>query len=155
MVYNYVLAAGVVSWFLAQIIKTILNFIKFDKFNAERLIGAGGMPSSHTAMVVSAVTAVGRTEGVGSTVFAVMFLLAAIVIYDAMGVRRAAGMHAKEINNIKKLIPDLINSSVSAIKDGKKVKVKELQEYLGHTPLEVIGGAILGFAVALIVPVNL
>ncbi|HAS78248.1 MAG TPA: acid phosphatase [Ruminococcus sp.] len=155
MVYNYVLAAGVVSWFIAQIIKTILNFIKFDKFNAERLIGAGGMPSSHTAMVVSAVTAVGRTEGVGSTVFAVMFLLAAIVIYDAMGVRRAAGMHAKEINNIKKLIPDLINSSVSAIKDGKKVKVKELQEYLGHTPLEVIGGAILGFAVALIVPVNL
>ena len=155
MVYNYVLAAGVVSWFIAQIIKTILNFIKFDKFHAERLIGAGGMPSSHTAMVVSAVTAVGRTEGVGSTVFAVMFLLAAIVIYDAMGVRRAAGMHAKEINNIKKLIPDLINSSVSAIKDGKKVKVKELQEYLGHTPLEVIGGAILGFAVALIVPVNL
>ncbi len=155
MVYNYVLAAGVVSWFLAQIIKTILNFIKFDKFNAERLIGAGGMPSSHTAMVVSALTAVGRTEGVGSTVFAVMFLLAAIVIYDAMGVRRAAGMHAKEINNIKKLIPDLINSSVSAIKDGKKVKVKELQEYLGHTPLEVIGGAILGLAVALIVPVNL
>ncbi len=155
MVYNYVLAAGVVSWFIAQIIKTILNFIKFDKFNAERLIGAGGMPSSHTAMVVSAVTAVGRTEGVGSTVFAVMFLLAAIVIYDAMGVRRAAGMHAKEINNIKKLIPELINSSVSAIKDGKKVKVKELQEYLGHTPLEVIGGAILGFAVALIVPVNL
>jgi len=155
LVYNYVLAAGVVSWFIAQIIKTILNFIKFDKFNAERLIGAGGMPSSHTAMVVSAVTAVGRTEGVGSTVFAVMFLLAAIVIYDAMGVRRAAGMHAKEINNIKKLIPDLINSSVSAIKDGKKVKVKELQEYLGHTPLEVIGGAILGFAVALIVPVNL
>lgn len=113
------------------------------------------MPSSHTAMVVSALTAVGRTEGVGSTVFAVMFLLAAIVIYDAMGVRRAAGMHAKEINNIKKLIPDLINSSVSAIKDGKKVKVKELQEYLGHTPLEVIGGAILGLAVALIVPVNL
>lgn len=155
MVYNYVLAAGVVSWFLAQIIKTILNFIKFDKFNAERLIGAGGMPSSHTAMVVSALTAVGRTEGVGSTAFAVMFLLAAIVIYDAMGVRRAAGMHAKEINNIKKLIPDLINSSVSAIKDGKKVKVKELQEYLGHTPLEVIGGAILGLAVALIVPVNL
>ena len=155
MVYNYVLAAGVVSWFLAQIIKTILNFIKFDKFNAERLIGAGGMPSSHTAMVVSAVTAVGRTEGVDSTAFAVMFLLAAIVIYDAMGVRRAAGMHAKEINNIKKLIPDLINSSVSAIKDGKKVKVKELQEYLGHTPLEVIGGAILGLAVALIVPVNL
>jgi len=155
LVYNYVLATGVVSWFIAQIIKTILNFIKFDKFNAERLIGAGGMPSSHTAMVVSAVTAVGRTEGVGSTVFAVMFLLAAIVIYDAMGVRRAAGMHAKEINNIKKLIPELINSSVSAIKDGKKVKVKELQEYLGHTPLEVIGGAILGFAVALIVPVNL
>lgn len=155
MVYNYVLAAGVISWFLAQIIKTLLNFIKFDKFNAERLIGAGGMPSSHTAMVVSAVTAVGRTEGLDSTVFAVMFLLAAIVIYDAMGVRRAAGMHAKEINNIKKLIPELINSSVSAIKDGKKVKVKELQEYLGHTPLEVIGGAILGFAVALIVPVNL
>lgn len=155
MVYNYVLSAGVISWFLAQIIKTLINFIRLGKFNAERLIGAGGMPSSHTAMVISALVAVGKTEGTDSTVFAVMFLLAAIVIYDAMGVRRAAGIHAKEINNIKRLIPDLINSSMNAIKDGKKVKVKELQEYLGHTPLEVIGGGILGVIVALIIPFKL
>lgn len=155
MVYNYPLAVGVISWFAAQIIKTFLNFMKCDKFNAERLIGAGGMPSSHTAMVVSAVIAVGRTSGTDSNEFAIMFLLAAIVIYDAMGVRRAAGIHAKEINNIKRLIPDLINTSVSAIKDGKKVKVKELQEYLGHTPLEVIGGAILGVIMALVIPVKI
>ncbi len=150
MEYNYILASGVIGWLVAQILKTIINFIKCKEFNPERLVGAGGMPSSHTAMVVSAVIATGRVEGTGSTIFGVMFLFAAIVIYDAMGVRRAAGIHAKEINNMKKIIPELLDFQKSS---GEKVK--ELQEYLGHTPLEVLGGFILGIIIALIVPVNL
>ena len=85
MVYNYVLTVGLVSWFMAQLIKTILYVVKFDRFKAERLVGAGGMPSAHTAMVISSLIAVGRTDGVQSTTFAIMFLLAAVVIYDAMG----------------------------------------------------------------------
>lgn len=148
MVYNYTLTAGVVSWCAAQIIKTIINFIKCRHFNAERLIGAGGMPSSHTAMVVSAVISVGRTKGTDSTIFALAFLFSAIVIYDAMGVRRAAGIHAKEINNMKRTIPELFSKPVN----GKKVK--ELQEYLGHTPLEVCGGFILGVIIAFILPMK-
>ncbi len=150
MAYNYIISAGVTGWLAAQILKTIINFIKCKEFNAERLIGAGGMPSSHTAMVVAAVIATGRTEGTDSTIFGVMFLFAAIVIYDAMGVRRAAGIHAKEINKMKRIIPELLNAQN---KNGKKVK--ELQEYLGHTPLEVLGGFILGIIIALIVPVKI
>lgn len=150
MAYNYVITAGVTGWLIAQILKTLINFVKCKEFNAERLVGAGGMPSSHTAMVVAAVIATGKTEGTDSTIFGVMFLFAAIVIYDAMGVRRAAGIHAKEINNMKRIIPELISFQK---KNGKKSK--ELQEYLGHTPLEVVGGFILGIIVALIVPVKI
>jgi hypothetical protein len=146
--YNYTLTAGVVAWCSAQIIKTLINFIKCRQFNAERLIGAGGMPSSHTAMVVAAVISVGRTKGTDSTDFALAFLFSAIVIYDAMGVRRAAGIHAKEINNMKRTIPELFSNPVN----GKKAK--ELQEYLGHTPIEVCGGFILGIIIAFILPMK-
>lgn len=148
MVYNYTLTAGVVGWLVAQILKTAINLIQSRHFHAERLIGAGGMPSSHTAMVTAAVISVGRTSGTASTEFALVFLFSAIVVYDAMGVRRAAGLHAREINNMKRLIPELLNPS----QNGKKIK--ELQEYLGHTPLEVCGGFIVGILTAFLLPVS-
>ncbi|MCD7800694.1 MAG: divergent PAP2 family protein [Ruminococcus sp.] len=148
MIYNGVIVTAVVSWAVAQLIKTFLHTIKFKTFYAQRLVGAGGMPSSHTSMVISVLIAVGRKDGTGSTVFALMFILGAIVIYDAMGVRRAAGLHAREINRIKE-------SFTQTDEDGKPLifKEKKLQEYLGHTPLEVVGGAIVGIVIGLVIPV--
>lgn len=145
MIYNGVIVAAVVSWAIAQLIKTCLHTVKFKTFYAQRLVGAGGMPSSHTSMVISALIAVGRKDGVGSTVFALMFIVGAIVIYDAMGVRRAAGLHAREINKLKE--------SVTQKEENGKPLEKKLQEYLGHTPLEVVGGAIVGVIIGLIIPI--
>lgn len=144
--YNYVLLTAVVSWFSAQIIKTIIHLIRYRTFNPERLFGAGGMPSSHSALVCSATLAVSRKIGTNSVEFAIMFILAVVVMYDAMGVRRAAGLHAKEINRINKTIEESAN-------DNKQDDYKELKEYLGHTPFEVLGGALLGILISMIVPV--
>ena len=144
--YNYVLLTAVISWFSAQIIKTIIHLIRYRTFNPERLFGAGGMPSSHSALVCSATLAVSRKIGTNSVEFALMFILAVVVMYDAMGVRRAAGLHAKEINRINKTIEESTN-------DNKQEEYKELKEYLGHTPFEVLGGALLGILISLIVPV--
>lgn len=147
--YNYTLTVAVISWFAAQTIKTILFFIVHKKFNAERLFGAGGMPSSHSALVCSATVAVSRLEGVGSPLFAVMFIISVVVMYDAMGVRRAAGQHAQAINKMNKFLLDEVSAE-----DDEKPEIKKLKEYLGHTPYEVLGGALLGILIALIVPVR-
>jgi hypothetical protein len=149
--YNGIIVAGVVGWAVAQILKTILHGVKFKTFYAQRLIGAGGMPSSHTSMVIAALIAVAKKDGTASTTFALMFLFGAIVIYDAMGVRRAAGLHARELNKINEVLPSITNFNLKDItgKDG----TKKLQEYLGHTPLEVLGGAIVGIIIGSIIPV--
>lgn len=149
--YNYTLTAGVLSWAVAQLIKTLIHSVIAKKFKAERLLGAGGMPSSHSALVCAATVAVSRQSGEGSPEFAVMFLVALIVMYDAMGVRRAAGLHAREINRMKKVfkIEDVTHG-----KD-KREKKKDLKEYLGHTPFEVLSGALLGILIALLLPMKL
>lgn len=156
--YNYVLTAAVISWCAAQIIKTILYFIQTKSFNPERLFGAGGMPSSHSALVCSAAIAMCKKCGVDSPEFALMFIVAMIVMYDAMGVRRSAGLHAREINKINRLfaIKGILNSSEEKENsdDGKKKK-KELKEFLGHTPFEVLGGALLGILIAMLVPMKI
>lgn len=150
--YNYILVSAVLSWTVAQIIKTFLYYFLNKKFRIERLFGAGGMPSSHSSLVCSATIAVLRTCGMGSSEFAVMFLVAMIVMYDAMGVRRAAGLHARELNRMNKLFTNPETAlELCKIKDFDP-KRKELKEYLGHTPFEVLGGALLGILIALIVP---
>ncbi len=141
---NYVLNVALLAWFLAQTSKTILNFFKTKKLNMERMVGAGGMPSAHSASVCSLTMAVAKSQGFASPLFAISFLLAAIVMYDAMGVRRAAGEHAKVINMIVRR--DSTGITYKPKKNG------ELKEYLGHTPFEVLGGALLGILVALVVP---
>ncbi len=146
--YNYVLTAAVISWALAQLIKTVVFFIQNRSFNVERLIGSGGMPSSHSALVVSATVAVARMSGVASTEFAVCFLFAMVVMNDAMGVRRAAGQHAHEINKMNKLIESTQLNTIFGY------DYKELKEFLGHTPFEVLGGAALGVAMAFIIPMQ-
>lgn len=144
---NYVLNVALLSWACAQVSKTLLNYLKNRKFDPERLVGAGGMPSAHSASVCGLTIAVARSVGFASPLFAISFLLAVVVMYDAMGVRRAAGEHAKVINMIVRKQND---GKISYIPKDKK----QLKEFLGHTPLEVLGGALLGILIALLVPIH-
>lgn len=157
--YNYVLCTAVMSWLAAQIIKTIINLIRTRKFNPERLIGSGGMPSSHSSLVCSATVGVCRQCGLGSVQFAMMFIFAMVVMYDAMGVRRAAGLHAHEINRMNKIFAIKGISGSDCDSDGsdrkQSKKKKELKEYLGHTPFEVLGGALLGILISLLMPMSI
>lgn len=133
-----ILFTTVIAWFAAQVIKVILVFIKNKRLDFSRLIGSGGMPSSHSAFVVSMAVAVGLTEGFSSTMFAICVVVALVVMYDAAGVRRAAGQQAKILNIL--------------VEDWEKKHFenteKKLKELLGHTPVEVFAGAILGAAIA-------
>lgn len=163
LVYNYILASAVISWAAAQIIKTILHTIKLKRFNAQRLIGAGGMPSSHTSMVIATVISTGRATGTASTEFALAFIFSAIVIHDAMSVRHAAGLHSRELNKIKRIFTDFKESKSyrqlweiwNSEKLNQPYEEKDFQEYLGHTPLEVMAGALLGVIIAFALPMKI
>ncbi len=157
---NVVLVIAVASWLLAQIIKTLLYFITSKKFCAERLTGAGGMPSAHSACVCSTAMATCRVCGICSVEFALAMILAIVVMYDATGVRRAAGLHAKEINKLRRVVNELdeeymdkFDDSVDEFADNNAEETKDLKEFLGHTPLEVLCGALLGILVAMAVPI--
>lgn len=160
---NPFINVAVVSWFSAQIIKVLLNLLVDRKLVLERFVGAGGMPSSHSALVCSLTIAIARRLGYASPEFALAFCFAAIVMYDAMGVRRAAGEQAKVLN---KLVFHFDWSKFTfqsddgeEQEDGQEqheevdMPTKELKEFLGHTPLEVLGGALLGILIALLMPV--
>lgn len=141
VIHNYVLITSVSAWLTAQVIKALLVLIATRKFSLERLMGSGGMPSSHSATVCCLVVSLGKTAGVSSPVFALAFLFAVIVMHDAMGVRLESGKHAKMINILRKK---------SDIKDFSNEK--DLKELLGHTALQVFAGALLGIAIGLAVP---
>ena len=138
---NFILFSALISWLVAQLLKTIIDAIKFKTLNFERLVGSGGMPSSHTSTVIALAVSVAMVEGMDSPVFAVSMILACVVMYDATGVRRAAGEQAKVLN---RLVSELHkkNNHINA--------EKVLKEFLGHTPLEVFGGAIIGIAVPIL-----
>lgn len=136
---NYVLLSALTGWFAAQLIKFILTFIATGKFEKECLVGSGGMPSSHTALVCSLTIAIAKVEGVDSALFAVALILACIVMYDAMGVRRAAGRQAAAINEIN-----------ADRQQEDEIERAELSTSIGHTPLEVLGGALLGILIPII-----
>lgn len=156
---NYIINVGVTSWCSAQIIKTVLTFFRVRELRLERLIGAGGMPSSHSALVCSMTLAMAKLEGFASPLFGLTFAFAMVVMYDAMGVRRAAGEQAKVLNKIifSDVFSDvfeLLNKEIDELadeadpgRDGPSDQ-KELKEYLGHTPLEVLGGMLLGILIA-------
>jgi len=141
---NYALTVALSSWLAAQVAKTIINFVLAGQLDIERMWGAGGMPSAHSALVCSLVIAIAKTSGTSSPLFAIAFVLAAIVMYDAMGVRRAAGQQAKVIN---RLLSDREDEE-ELLPDGKKLK-----EMVGHTPLEVGSGALLGILIGVLFPV--
>ena len=138
---NYILFSALISWLVAQVLKTIIYSIKFKTFNFERLVGSGGMPSSHTATVIALATSIAIIEGMDSTYFAIAVILAGLVMYDATGVRRAAGEQAKVLNRLVFEHRD---------KDHPIKADKVLKEFLGHTPLEVFGGAIIGILIPLL-----
>lgn len=136
---NKILISSVLAWLMAQIIKTVINFLATKEFNPERLFGSGGMPSSHSSTVCALVTAVAVNYGMDTYEFAMAAVFAIIVMYDAMNVRREAGEHAKWINLITTTLqPDIPIE-------------RKFKEYLGHTPLQVLMGAILGVAIAFII----
>jgi hypothetical protein len=163
LVSNYLINVAFIAWGSAQIIKTLLVFISTKKFEAERLFGAGGMPSSHSALVCSMAIGMCRKMGFDSPEFALALAFAAVVMYDAMGVRRAAGEQAKVLNKIVFDFSDLWGKPDTdkdvVLQEGEEIEKnalrdKALKEYLGHTPLEVLGGALLGILVAMIVKVS-
>lgn len=136
--YKFVIVPFLV-WFGIQLFKLIYDLIKTKKFNFKRIMQAGGMPSSHSAVVVSLATMVGKDVGLNSPLFGVALIFAFVVMYDAAGVRRAAGKQAKLLNKIIET-PGLSGVEVS----------EKLVEVLGHTPVQVIVGAFIGFLVGLI-----
>ena len=126
-------------WFGIQLFKLIYDLVTTKKFNFKRILGAGGMPSSHSAVVTSLATLIGKCEGFDSPMFALALIFACIVMYDAAGVRRAAGKQAQLLNKI-------INTpGLSGIQVQEK-----LVEVLGHTPTQVFAGALIGIIAGII-----
>ena len=141
LLYNPWLTAALLAWLLAQLLKMTFSTIATRRFDFSRFVDTGGMPSSHTAFVSSLATAVGLSEGWRSVLFAVVLSFALLVIYDATNLRRSAGYHAQVLNEI---VPKLLRGEVLK----EVVTYRQLRELLGHTPSEVLVGAILGVLVA-------
>ena len=137
---NQLLVSAVLGWVVAQGLKTLIDFALNKSFNKERLVGSGGMPSSHSATVCGLTTAAVIKYGVGSFEFAISFVLSMIVMYDAIGVRRETGKQAKLLNSILMENP---------LKLSAEVLQERLKEYVGHTPLQVVAGALLGVFLAI------
>ena len=150
IVNNPIIRVAFLAWLTAQILKTLISLITTKAFNVERLIGAGGMPSSHSALVCSMTVAVAKVHGCQSTEFAIASILSLIVMYDAMGVRRAAGEQAKVVNQIVCALK--INRDKSTDKNyDERFFQGKLKELLGHTPLEVLAGAVLGTVMGIVI----
>lgn len=150
---NRVLFAAILGWLCAQVLKVALTLVSTRKMRMERLWGAGGMPSAHSAMVCALTISVARVDGVTSPAFALAVMFAFVTMYDAMGVRRETGVHAKLLN---KYLNQLETKNADVDGDGvpdKEVDEIELKEFIGHTPLEVLGGVLLGILVGVLIPI--
>ena len=136
---NRVLVAAFLAWALAQISKIFYELICQRRLILSRLVSSGGMPSSHSALVTGLATATGREIGVTSPVFAIAVVLASIVMYDAAGVRRAVSIQAR-----------ILNQMIEEAFQGSPMAEKRLRELIGHTPVQVFVGALLGLVVGLL-----
>ncbi len=137
---NRILAAALLAWVVAQVSKTIYECVRYRELRLSRLVSSGGMPSSHSALVTGLATATGRITGLNSPAFAIAVVLASIVMYDAAGVRRAVSIQAR-----------ILNQMIDDAFQGKPFAEKRLRELIGHTPVQVLVGALLGVGIALIV----
>ena len=144
---NDLINVSVIAWVSAQLIKAVVDTVKHKQFDRHRLAGAGGMPSSHSAVTCAVLLTSYYLYGFNSSTFALAFVVALIVMYDATGVRWAAGLHARAINQ---LVEYLNNSEDQENKNALAELIPRLNEYLGHRVIEVICGALLGFAIAFI-----
>ncbi len=136
---NKILWVSALSWLVAQLIKLVTEIIKKRRFDMSLLYSSGGMPSSHSSFVTSLATSVGFTRGFDSVEYAMCFVLAAVVMYDATGVRRAAGKQAEILN---KFLENIENHGI--------ILDKKLKELIGHTPIQVLAGTILGVTISCI-----
>lgn len=137
---NRVLIAALIAWALAQIIKVPIYYIQHRRWKWSLLFSAGGMPSSHSAVVTGLTHAIGLYYGFNSPLFALGFVLSMVVIYDATGIRRQAGRHAR-----------IINQMILDLASGHPLKQEQLKEVLGHSPVEALGGILMGIAIAQLV----
>jgi acid phosphatase family membrane protein YuiD len=140
IVTNQVLVATLSCWALAQILKVPLEYLRTKHWNWSLLLRAGGMPSSHSALVAGMAHSTGMFFGYGTPLFALTFVVAMIVVYDATGIRRQAGKHA-----------EIINTMIMDLASGHPLKEEQLREVLGHTPIEALAGTVLGIVVAHII----
>ncbi|WP_332373992.1 divergent PAP2 family protein [Lactococcus cremoris] len=139
ILHNQILLTAIVSWALAQLIKIGIELIRTHRISWQLVFATGGMPSSHSSLVVALATATGLRQGFESPLFAIATVLAFVVLYDAQGIRRQAGNQARIIN---RMLQNVENAGIKVDKN--------LKELLGHTPIQVVGGTILGIIVALI-----
>ncbi len=137
LILNRILWTSMLAWIIAQTLKVLLTIVFSKKLDIRRFVGSGGMPSSHSALVVSLAVSIGQVEGYQSSLFALALTFALVVMYDAAGVRRAAGKQATVLNEI-----------VALLQAHRAVPQEKLKELIGHTPVEVIAGALLGVVVA-------
>jgi uncharacterized protein len=135
---NDALIVATLAWFLAQISKLIIVLLRERQFQLSYLTSAGGMPSSHSAVVVALATRIGMDQGVASPMFAIAFIFAGVVLYDAAGIRRAVSVQARILNRMLEEVMEL-----------KRFNERRLLELLGHTPFEVFIGSLLGMLVAI------
>ncbi|GAC1422841.1 MAG: divergent PAP2 family protein [Ktedonobacteraceae bacterium] len=136
---NRILLSSFLAWAVAQVSKTILDLFRQRKLILSRLVSSGGMPSSHSALVTGLATATGRVVGLSSASFAIAVVIASIVMYDAAGVRRAVSIQAR-----------ILNQMIEEAFQGSPMAEKRLRELIGHTPIQVFVGALLGVGVALL-----
>ena len=136
--FNFPLVVSGIAWLIAQLLKTVVSIVTERRLNFVSLMASGGMPSSHSATVCALAISIGLTQGFRSPLFAIAFLFAYTVMYDAAGVRRETGEQAKILN---KILVDLAEGNTDEMP-------KELKELVGHTPLQVFAGAVLGIVIA-------
>jgi acid phosphatase family membrane protein YuiD len=136
---NFPLIAALSSIVLAQFVKVPLYLISSKSLNIRLGFSTGGMPSSHSAAVSSLTTAIGISEGLASSLFAISVVVSAITMYDAAGIRRHAGMHASFLNRLAKTLPSMNQQEPNRM---------ELKELLGHRPIEVFAGAVFGIVIS-------
>ena len=138
---NAIIDCALLAWFLAQLIKVVLDAILMKKFDVSRFVSSGGMPSSHSALVVACTTAIGKLYGLDGPLFALAAIFSAVVMYDACNVRRSAGDMAKLVNKLLEHVERLTAEDFA----------DNVREIMGHTPFQVLMGALLGLGVGLTV----
>lgn len=140
LLHNGMLISALAGWFLAQGVKPFVHYSRTRRWNWGLWFSSGGMPSSHSALMSATTLSIGLFEGFDTAVFALAVAIMMIVVYDAAGVRRQAGMHAERINRM-----------INELFAGQPFTDKQLKEVLGHTPRQVVAGVIFGFAIAIVV----